>query len=327
MASSAPTDPAVRPRAVVLDGYALNPGDLSWSGIEALCDLTVHDRTPPGDVLARAAEADILLTNKTPLPAAVIDALPRLRFITVLATGHNIVDGAAARARGIPVSNVPGYSTDSVAQHTLALLLELCHRVGDHHRSVQEGGWVRSPDFAYWIYPVRELTGLTLGLVGYGAIGRRVGQLARAFGMEILAHTPRQRDLDGARWTDLPELLARADVVSLHCPQTPATTGLVGREFLAAMKPTAFLLNTARGGLVRETELAAALSAGVIAGAALDVIATEPMPAGHPLLGLPNCLLTPHIAWTSRPARERLLEITAGNIRAFLAGSGANVVN
>jgi len=317
-----------RPSAiVVLDGYTLNPGDLDWSALAALGSLTVHDRTPPALVSERACGAQILLTNKTPLTRAVIESLPDLKYIGVLATGYNVVDTMAAKERGIPVTNVPGYGTAAVAQHVFALLLELTQRTGLHSDSVRAGDWSRSADWCYWRTPLVELAGLTLGIVGWGAIGQAVARIARAFGMNVIAATRTPRTEDGVAFTSVDELFRQADVVSLHCPLTPETQGIVNAGRLAGMKPTAFLINTGRGPLIVEAELAAALRAGCIAGAALDVLSTEPPAAENPLLTAPRCLITPHLAWAARASRQRLMDAVVENVRAFLAGVPENVVN
>ena len=319
------------PRIVVLDGYTLNPGDLDWSQLSALGDLTVYDRTPAELMLERAAGAEIVLTNKTALPRPVIESLPALKFIGVLATGYNVVDIAAAKERGIPVTNVPGYGTAAVAQHVFALLLELTQRTGLHSDSVRAGDWTRSVDWCYWRTPLVELAGLTMGIVGYGAIGQAVARIARAFGMEVIASTRTARRLEtgGTEVANLrhDDLFRRADVVSLHCPLTPETQGLVNAARLASMKPTAFLINTGRGPLVVEQDLADALRNAVIAGAAVDVLSTEPPAADNPLLTAPNCLITPHLAWAAKASRQRLMDAVVENVRAFLAGAPVNVVN
>lgn len=316
-------------KIVVLDGHTLNPGDLSWDELRALGECEIHPRTPPELVAARAAGAEVVLTNKVALDAATLAALPELRYIGVLATGYNVVDAAAARARGVTVTNVPGYSTKSVAQLTFALLLELTHHAGHHAATVRAGRWAASADFCYWDFPLRELDGLTFGVVGFGAIGREVAGIAAAFGMRVLAHSRRRPEPlpPGVEFVALDDLFARADVVSLHCPLTPETRHLVNAERLARMKPGAFLLNTGRGPLVDEAALAAALNGGRLAGAGLDVLSAEPPPADHPLLTARNCLITPHLAWASGAARRRLLREVAANLRAFLSGSPRNVVN
>lgn len=312
----------------VLDGHTLNPGDLSWDSLLALGGCAIHERTPAALTVERAADAEIVLTNKVVLDKATISQLPRLRYIGVTATGTNVVDLAAARERSITVTNVPGYGTTSVAQLAFALLLELAHRTGDHSISVRSGDWSRSPDFCYWNSPLVELDGLTLGLIGYGEIARHVATIARAFGMRILVHTRTPGpDGDGVRFVGLDSLFRDSDVVSLHCPLTPDTKGIVGPRTLALMKPSAFLVNTARGPLVDEAALAEALDDGRIAGAGLDVLSAEPPPADNPLLRARNCIITPHFAWATKAARERLLSITVANIRSFLAGTAQNVVS
>jgi glycerate dehydrogenase len=310
---------------VVLDGYTANPGDISWDAVESVGRCTIHDRTDDRDIVPRARDADVVLTNKTILSRETIAALPRLRCIGVLATGYNVVDAAAARERGIPVCNVPEYSTPNVAQAVFALLLELTNRTGHHARTVREGRWSACEDFCYWDGELVELAGLTLGIVGYGRIGQAVAAIGRAFGMRILHH--RRSGGGGPEATDLDTLLRESDVVTLHCPLTPETKELIDARRLSLMKPTAFLVNTARGGLVNEADLAAALDAGRIAGAGLDVLSVEPPPASNPLLTARNCIVTPHIAWATRDARRRLLDITAANLRAFAAGRPQNVVN
>lgn len=310
-----------RPRIVVLDGHTLNPGDLSWSALEALGDCTIHAHTPAAEIVARAAGAPIVLTNKTPLSAATLAALPDLRYLGVLATGYNVVDVAAARARGIPVANVPLYGTASVAQHVFALLLELTQQVARHAASVRAGRWSESRDFCYWETPLLELSGLTLGIVGTGRIGGAVARIAEAFGMKVIAARR-----SGGR-AELEQVLRAADVVSLHCPLTEETRHLINATTLGWMKPGALLINTSRGPLIDEAALAAALHAGRIAGAALDVLSTEPPPAGNPLFTAPNCIITPHIAWATRAARSRLMGTAIANVAAFLAGKPENVVN
>lgn len=311
---------------VILDGNALNPGDLSWSELGALGDCVVYEHTPPELVLERAREADIILTNKTLLTASTIAALPKLKYIGVLATGVNVVDVAAARQRGILVTNVPAYSTPSVVQLTFALLLELTLHVGHHAQTVRDGRWCQSQDFCYWDYPLVELAGLTFGIVGYGRIGRSVATVARAFGMDVLAYNTSPKTDPPTRFTDLESLLAASDVVSLHCPLTAANQGFINAERLALMKPTAYLLNTARGPLIDEQALADALNEGRLAGAGLDVLSQEPPLPDNPLLKAKNCLITPHIAWATYAARQRLMKTVVANVRAFLAGQPANVV-
>jgi len=313
---------------VVLDGYTLNPGDNPWDDLARLGELTVYDRTPGPLIVERAAAAQLLLTNKTPLNAATLAQLAAVRFISVLATGYNIVDVGAARRRGIPVSNVPEYGTDSVAQHAFALLLELCQQVGRHDAAVRAGEWTSAPDFCFWKAAPLELAGLTMGIIGFGRIGRRVAMLAEAFGMRVMAAGGTARTVPpSVVWTDCADVFARSDVVSLHCPLTADTVGFVNAELLRRMKPSAFLLNTARGGLVDEAALAHALDAGQLAGAGLDVLAAEPMSAASPLRYARNCILTPHMAWGSLAARRRLMVTTVRNVEAFLAGQPIHVVN
>ena len=314
-------------KIVVLDGYTANPGDLSWEPIAAIGDLTVHDRTADADVVPRARGAEIVLTNKTVLSRDVIAALPGLRCICVLATGYNVVDVAAAKERGVAVCNVPEYSTPNVAQAVFALLLELTNRTGHHDRTVHEGRWAACNDFCYWDGDLVELAGLTLGIVGHGRIGAAVARIGAAFGMRILAHRRSGTGkVEGGELATLERVFRESDVVSLHCPLTPDTKELVNAARLATMKRTALLINTARGGLVNEADLAAALDAGTIAGAGIDVLTVEPPPASNPLLTAKNCVITPHIAWATRNARRRLIEATAGNVKAFVAGQPRNVV-
>ena len=315
-------------KIVVLDGHTLNPGDLCWDALHALGTCEIHDRTPPGQVAARCADAEVLITNKALVPREVIAALPKLRFITVTATGFNIVDAAAARERGIPVSNVPLYGTRAVAQFTIAMLLELCHHIGAHSDSVRAGDWVKSADWCYARTPLLELDGLTLGIVGWGRIGQATADITRAMGMKIIAasRTPKP-PRDGVEFVDMDTLFRRADVVSLHCPLTPETKSLVNAQRLTLMKPTAFLLNTSRGPLLDEAAVADALNSGRIAAAGLDVLSCEPPKADNPLLTARNCLITPHQAWAARAARARLLETSVANVKAFLAGAPQNVVN
>jgi len=316
-------------KIVILDGFTLNPGDLSWDGLKSLGDCEIYDRTSPDEVVKRAADAELVLTNKTVLTREQINRLPKLKYIGVLATGYNIVDVAAARERGVPVTNVPTYGTRSVAQMTFALLLELTQHVGYHAQTVDEGRWARSPDFCYWDYPLMELDGLTMGIVGFGRIGRTVADLAVAFGMKVLAHsrTISQEKSQNIDFVDLSRLFRTADVVSLHCPLTTETKHLVNAERLSSMKPTAFLLNTSRGPLIDEPALAKALNSDQIAGAAVDVLEAEPPRADNPLFTAKNCLITPHIAWATRSARARLMATAVANAKAFLDGKLQNVVN
>ena len=313
---------------VVLDGFTLNPGDLNWEDLRALGACEIFDRTPPDEILTRSAGADLLLTNKTQLTRDHLASLPKLKYIGVLATGTNVVDLAAARERNIPVTNVPAYGTPSVAQATMALLLELTNRAGPHAQSVREGRWTRNADWCYWDFPLIELDGLTMGIIGFGRIGRAVAECARAFGMKILIHGGTAKAVPSfVRRVELEAIFRDSDVLSLHCPLTAQTRNLVNAERLRLMKPTAILLNTSRGALVDEAALAAALNAGRLVGAGLDVLSVEPPPAGHPLLAARNCVITPHNAWATRAARSRLLRIAIGNVSAFLPGAPVNVVN
>ncbi len=317
-------------KIVVLDGYTLNPGDLTWKGLEALGTLAVHDRTDAPLVVQRAQGADVLLTNKTPLPAQVLEQLKGLRYIGVLATGYNVVDVKAARALGIPVSNIPTYGTASVAQFAVALLLELCHHVGLHSDAVRAGDWSRSKDWCFWSTPLVELAGKTMGIVGFGRIGREVGRIADALGMRVIAFDAVQANppaYAGFRWAGLEELLSESDVVSLHCPLFPDTEGLINTHRLGLMKPTAFLINNSRGPLIVDQDLADALNAGRLAGAAVDVLSVEPPASSNPLLTAKNCLVTPHMSWATKEARSRLMELAVDNVKTFLGGKPQNVVN
>jgi len=317
-------------KLVVLDGYTLNPGDNPWDEVARFGELTVYDRTPPELVVARCLGAQIVLINKTPLPAEALAQLPGLQLICVLATGYNVVDLKTAAALGIPVVNVPEYGSLSVAQHAIALLLELTNRVAAYDAAVKRGEWSKGPDFTFLKEPLTELAGKSLGIVGMGRIGGRVAAIAHALGMEILAHNPRRRSAPEGipvHWLDLDQLFASADVVSLHCPLSAENEGMVNSARLSLMKPHALLINTSRGALVREADLARALDLRFIAGAALDVTVLEPIAADNLLLKARNCIITPHVAWASLGARHRLMATTARNIAAFLAGSAQNVVN
>jgi len=316
-------------KIVVLDGYCLNPGDLSWDGVRAFGETLVFDRTPAGEAAQRAVGAQIVFTNKTALPGEVLRRLPELRYIGVLATGYNIVDVEAARRLGIVVTNIPTYGTASVAQFVFALLLELCHNVGLHADAVRAGEWTRSADWCFTKAPLTELAGMTMGIVGFGRIGRAVGKIADALGMRVAAVDTNRSDAPpyaNFRWMEIDELLAEADVVSLHAPLVPETRGMIDARAIARMKPSAFLINTSRGPLVVDRDLADALNAGRLAGAALDVISEEPPAADNPLLTARNCLVTPHIAWATRAARARLMEEAVRNLAAFVAGESRNVI-
>lgn len=315
-------------KIVVLDGYALNPGDLDWDKLQALGQLTVYDRTSADQIVERAKGAHVILTNKTPLTEEVLAKLPDLQYIGVLATGYNIVDVSYANHRGIVVTNVPAYSTFSVAQFTFALLLELCHRVQWHSDAVYAGEWTSNPDFSFTKYPQMELMDKTIGIIGFGSIGSQVARIAEVFGMHVLTVERGKRyphsDLHYVEW---PELLAQSDVISLHCPLTPDTEGLINKDTLAQMREEALLINTSRGGLIVEQDLAHALEEGWIAGAAVDVLTSEPPSAEHPLLRAKNCIIAPHIAWATKEARTRLMDTAVQNVRSFLEGKPLNALN
>ncbi len=319
-------------KIVVLDGYTENPGDLSWEELGKLGELTVYDRTSLTDeaeTIARIGDAEIVFTNKTPITRKVLDACPGIRFISLLATGYNCVDYAYAREKGIPVANVPTYGTASVGQFAIALLLEICHHIGHHDASVHAGNWERCADWCYWDYPLIELAGKTMGIIGFGRIGQTTGRIARAMGMEVLAYDSHPSDAGRAiaEYVDLDALLSRSDVVALHCPLFPETEGIINRETIAKMKDGAILLNNSRGPLVVEQDLADALNAGKLAAAGLDVVSTEPIRGDNPLLNAKNCIITPHISWAPKESRQRIMDCAVSNVKAFLAGSPVNVVN
>jgi glycerate dehydrogenase len=317
-------------RIVILDGATLNPGDNPWKAIEQLGDVTLHAASKPAEIVARLTDADVAITNKARLTAEILGQLPNLKFIAVSATGRDCVDSAAAAKQGIPVANVPTYGTPSVAQFTFALLLELCHRVALHDEAVHEGEWQRCGSFSFWKTPQIELQGLTLGVIGFGQIGQQVARIGSAFGMQILAasrHRQNAPDDIPFAWATPDEIAARADVVTLHCSLNENSTGMINREFLSRMKPSAFILNTSRGPLVDEAALAEALNTDQLAGAAVDVASVEPITDDNPLLTARNCLITPHMAWSSLAARRRMMQVTADNIRNFLAGTPSNIVN
>lgn len=315
---------------VILDGYTENPGDLSWAGFEALGALTVYDRTPPDEILGRIGGAEVVYTNKTPLSRQTLSAAPNLKYVGVLATGYNVVDVQAAKELGIAVTNIPTYGTAAVAQYTIALLLELCHHVGGHAQAVAQGQWSAQPDFCFWNYPLIELADKVMGLVGCGRIGQAVARIARALGMRVLAYDPARpagQEEDGILYQPLAQVLGEADVLSLHCPLTPDNERMINGRTLAQVKRGVLLINTARGGLIDEAALRSALEEGRVGGAALDVVSQEPIAPENPLLGAPNCLITPHIAWAPRESRQRLMDIAVHNLSSFLAGSPVNVVN
>lgn len=319
-------------KIVVLDGYTENPGDLSWDGVRELGELTVYERTPLHDeaeIIRRIGDAEVVLTNKTPITRNVLDACPNIRMISVLATGYNVVDTAYAKEKGIPVCNIPTYGTDSVAQFAIALLLEICHHIGHHDRTVKEGKWQNCPDFCYWDYPLIELAGKTIGIIGFGRIGRRTGEIARALGMHVLAYDSFENE-DGrqiAEYVTLDELYAKSDVIALHCPLFPETQGIVNKDSIAKMKDGVIILNNSRGPLIVEQDLADALNSGKVAAAGVDVVSTEPIKGDNPLLTAKNCIITPHMSWGAREARQRIMDMTVDNIRGYLQGEPVNVVN
>ena len=316
-------------KIVVLDGYALNPGDLSWDAFRDLGDLTIHERTSPDEIMKRASGADILLTNKTPVREHVIEQLPQLKYIGVLATGYNIIDVDAASRNKIVVANIPDYGSYSVAQLTFALLLELCHRVQRHSDSVREGKWASSKDWCYWEYPLVELAGKTIGIIGFGNIGQKVGDIAASFGMNVLGAARRESDQShrkNFRWASVAEILQECDVVSIHCPLTPETKGLINAQSVRTMKASSFLLNTSRGPIIVDEDLSEALNADVIAGAGIDVLSVEPPHHNNPLFTAKNCIITPHIAWATKEARARLMNMAVANLKAFVNGNPVNVV-
>ena len=317
-------------KIVILDSYTENPGDLSWDGIARLGELTGYDRTAAKDVIRRIGDAEVVFTNKAPITREVIDACPSIRFISVLATGYNCVDYVYAKEKGIPVTNIPAYGTDSVGQFAIALLLEICHHIGHHSDTVHAGKWTNSPDFCYWDYPLIELAGKTMGIIGFGRIGQVVGRVAKALGMRVLAFSRSESESGKAiadAYVDLDTLLRESDVVSLHCPLFPETEGIINRDTIAKMKDGAILINNSRGQLVVEQDLADALNSGKLAAAGLDVVSVEPIRADNPLLSAKNCIITPHISWAAKEARERIMQMAEKNLQAYLDGAPINVVN
>ena len=315
---------------VVLDGYALNPGDLSWDELENLGDLKVYDRTPEDKIKQRIGEAEIVFTNKTPITEEILSDCPQIKYVGVLATGYNVVDIEAANKYDVTVTNVPNYGTTAVAQHTFALLLEMCNHVSEHDSSVKSGEWAKALDFCFWDAPLTELTGKTMGIVGYGSIGQQSGKLAQAFGMDVLAYDPEpnlELESDQLQYVELEELWAKADVISLHCPLFEATTGIINHQSIAQMKDDVLIINTARGELIVEEDLAEALNQGRVGGAAVDVLADEPAEIDNPLLNADNTIVTPHIAWAAQESRQRLMEIAVNNLQQFLNDKTLNQVN
>ncbi len=319
-------------KIIVLDGYTANPGDLSWTGLEALGELTVYDRTDPSNkqlIIERVGDVDAVYTNKTPVSREVIESAPNLKFIGVLATGYDVVDTVAAKEKGIPVSNVPEYSTAAVSQLTIALLLEICHHAGHHDRAVHEGRWENAIDYCFWDYPLIELAEKTIGIIGFGKIGQATGRIAKALGMKVLAHNRSVSDsgLEIAEYVSLADLLEKSDVISLHCPLFPETKGIINKDSIAKMKNGVILLNTSRGGLIVEQDLADALNSGKIYAAGVDVVSAEPIRSDNPLLKAKNCIITPHIAWAPKESRRRLMETAIENLSRFIQGDPINVVN
>lgn len=317
-------------KIVVLDGYTENPGDLSWSGLEQLGTLTVYDRTPADQAAERIGGAEAVYTNKAPITRETLDACPNVRFIGVLATGYNVIDVAAAKEKGIPVCNIPTYGTDAVAQFAVALLLELCHHIGAHSDCVKRGDWSNNADWCFWNYPLVELAGKTMGIIGFGRIGRRTGEIAQALGMKVLAYDsyrdPRCESAS-CRYAELDALLKGSDVIALHCPLFPSTQGIINRDTIAKMKDGVMIINNSRGQLIVEEDLRDALNSGKVAGAAADVVSTEPIRMDNPLLHAKNMIITPHISWAPKESRQRLMDIAVENLRKFQEGTPVNVVN
>ena len=319
-------------KIVVLDGYTENPGDLSWEGLKALGELTVYDRTPVNDnaeIAQRIGEAEVVFTNKTPINKEIIDKCPRLKFISVLATGYNVVDISYAKAKGIPVANIPTYGTDSVGQFAIALLLEICHHIGHHNDAVHAGKWEHNPDWCFWDYPLIELAGKTLGVIGFGRIGQRTGTIAKALNMKVIAYDayPNATGKAIAEYVDLDTLLKTSDVIAVHCPLFPDTEGIICKKNIAKMKDGVIILNNSRGPLVVEQDLADALNSGKVAAAGLDVVSTEPINGDNPLLKAKNCIITPHMSWAPKESRQRIMDMSVDNVKAYLAGKPVNVVN
>lgn len=317
-------------KIVVLDGYTLNPGDISWEGIEAYGELKVYDRTAAEDIVTRIGDAEVVYTNKVPITRETLELCTNVKFIGVLATGYNVVDIAAAKEKGIPVCNIPTYGTAAVSQFAIALLLELCHHVGEHSDAVKAGEWTNNPDWCFWKYPLVELAGKTMGIIGFGRIGQDTGKIAQALGMKVLAYDAHQNpDLESetCRYADLDTVLAQSDVISLHCPLFPSTEGIINKDSIAKMKDGVMIINDSRGPLIVEEDLRDALNSGKVAGAALDVVSTEPIKMDNPLLDAKNVILTPHIAWAPKESRQRLMDIAAANLKAYVDGAPQNVVN
>lgn len=317
-------------KIVVLDGYTLNPGDISWEGMEALGEVTVYDRTKEEDIVSRIGDAEVVYTNKTPLTKETFEACPNIKFVGILATGYNIVDVDAAKERGIPVSNIPTYGTAAVSQYAMALLLELCHHIGEHSDCVKKGDWTNNPDWCFWNHPLVELAGKTMGIIGFGRIGQDTGKLAQAFGMKVLAYDAHKRpelESETCKYVDLDTLFAESDVISLHCPLFAETEGIINKDTIAKMKTGVMIINDSRGPLIVEEDLRDALNSGKVAGAAVDVVSTEPIQMDNPLLQAKNMIITPHIAWAPKESRQRLMNLAVENLQCFVDGKPQNVVN
>lgn len=317
-------------KIVVLDGYTLNPGDITWEGMEALGEVTVYDRTKEEDIVSRIGDAEVVYTNKTPLTKETFDACPNIKFVGILATGYNIVDVEAAKEKGIPVSNIPTYGTAAVSQYAMALLLELCHHIGEHSDCVKKGDWTNNPDWCFWNYPLVELAGKTMGIIGFGRIGQDTGKLAQAFGMKVLAYDAHKRpelESETCKYVDLDTLFAESDVISLHCPLFAETEGIINKDTIAKMKTGVMIINDSRGPLIVEKDLRDALNDGKVAGAAVDVVSTEPIRMDNPLLQAKNMIITPHIAWAPKESRQRLMNLAVENLQCFVDGKPQNVVN
>jgi len=316
-------------KIVILDGYTENPGDLSWEGFESLGDLTVYDRTPIEKTIERIGDADIVLVNKAPISRETIEACKNIKYIGVLATGYNIVDIEAAKERGILVSNIPTYGTDAVGQFAIALLLEICHHIGHHSQAVKEGRWENNADWCFWDYPLIELAGKTMGIIGLGRIGRTTGKIAKALSMKVLAfdENPTEEGREIAKYVDLDQLFERSDVICLHCPLFPSTQGIINKDTIAKMKDGVIIINNSRGPLIVEQDLADALNSGKVYAAGVDVVSKEPIRPDNPLLSAKNCIITPHISWAPKESRQRLMDIAVDNLKAFINGTPVNIVN
>lgn len=317
-------------KIVILDGYTLNPGDLTWDRLEKLGDVTLYDRTKKEDIISRIGDAEIVITNKTPLDREVFDACPNIKYIGVLATGYNVVDVATAKERGIPVTNVPTYGTAAVSQFVFALLLEMCHHVKEHSDDVKKGKWTNGEDFCFWNHPLIELMGKTMGIIGFGRIGQATAKIALAFGMKVVVYDVNQKiylESENIKYVSLDELYSSSDVISLHCPLLPSTEKMINKDSIALMKDGVFIINTSRGPLINENDLREALLSGKVAHAAVDVLSVEPAEMDNPLMDLENCFITPHIAWAPKEARERLLDVAVDNVEGFIKGNLINVVN